>query len=105
MDNEPIIISTTIDSKTKAVEIARIIIQSRYSNSVHVTKHYSCYRYKKKTNEAIEYKLEVKTIINNKDYIISLIKEHHDYELPEIIITLIIDGDKASMEWIEDVKK
>lgn len=104
MSKELIIITTTMDDKGRAIELARTIVQSRYSNTVHVTKHYSCYRYNGRNNEAIEYKLDIKTIIDNKDYIISLIKEHHDYELPEIIIASILDGDKGSLEWLEDVK-
>lgn len=55
MSKELIIISTTIDDKGRAIELAKTIVQSGYSNTVHVTKHYSCYRYNSKTNEAIEF--------------------------------------------------
>ena len=59
-----------------------------------------------KLNSAQESLLIVKTKASILNQIVNLVKEHHSYDIPEIIALLIIGGNRDYPEWIgKEVKQ
>jgi periplasmic divalent cation tolerance protein len=61
----------------------------------------SLFRWDDKTDSACENLLLVKTRASLLSEIISLVKEVHSYEVPEIIALPIIDGSEEYLKWLD----
>ena len=83
-----LIISTTTDSKEIAHRIIDDILSQNYSPCVQLLKNTtSFFKWNNKIDSSNEYRVEIKTIEHNIKNITELIKLHHNYEIPEIIMT------------------
>ena len=63
----------------------------------------SDYIWKNKIEEANEIKIDIKTHVSLKEKIVDIIKEHHNYECPEIILQKIelVNGEYS--EWFNKI--
>ena len=102
--NKCIVITTLSDNKDIIVNISNELINNHLVASSHITSLESSYWWNNKINKVIEYKLEVRTIINLFDKIEKLIKELHNYELPEVSY-YEIKGSMEIIEWINESVK
>ena len=102
--NNCIVITTLSDNKDIIVNISNELINNHLVASSHITSLESSYWWNNKINKVIEYKLEVRTIINLFDKIEKLIKELHNYELPEVSY-YEIKGSMEIIEWINESVK
>ena len=83
-----LIISTTTDSKEVANRIIDDILNQNYSPCVQLRKNTTSYfKWKDKIDSSNEFRVEIKTNEKNIENIAKLIKLHHNYEIPEIIMT------------------
>ena len=83
-----LIISTTTDSKEIAHRIIDDILSQNYSPCVQLLKNTtSFFKWNNKIDSSNEYRVEIKTIEQNIKNITELIKLHHNYKIPEIIMT------------------
>lgn len=96
-----IVITTLSDNKDIIVNISNELINNHLVASSHITSLESSYWWNNKINNCIEYKLEVRTIINLYNKIEKLIKELHNYELPEVSY-YEIKGSIEIINWIND---
>lgn len=90
---------TTIDSEEAALELARPIVESRYGSAVQMYPLRSVYWWGSVQDES-EWQLVVKTTDDLVSTVIARIRERHSYEVPEIIVTPIIDGLQEYLDWI-----
>jgi len=95
-----VMVSTTVDNEALARELADAIVASRLAACVQYTSVFSTYRWQGAVERADEYLLLAKTRASLADQLSAFIKEHHSYEVPEIIVTPIIGGFKAYLDWI-----
>lgn len=99
---EFVIVSTSIDSETKAEALATRLIEGRLAACVHITPIRSTYRWKGKLESVSEYLLNAKTKAALAEKVIAFIRETHPYEVPEIIATPIIAGYAGYLNWIKE---
>ena len=81
-----IIISTTTDNKSVADSIAKKVLDLNLSPCVQIYPDIeSSYIWDKKINSSKEFIIQIKTIDKNIDFIANIIKDIHNYNVPEII--------------------
>lgn len=96
-----IVITTLSDNLDIIINISNELISRHLVASSHISKIESAYWWNDKVNKTIEYKLEVRTNLYLYEKIEKLIKELHNYELPEITY-YEIKGSKEIVNWIND---
>ena len=80
------LIQTSVSSISEAKSIASGLIDGGMAGCVHTSgPGLSTYRWKGKVEQAEEYYLSIKTRPACRDDVISWLKQHHPYELPEIL--------------------
>ena len=85
------IIQTTTDSKITAEFISEILVNNNIAPCVQIFPNIqSVYKWKDKLEKTNEILLFIKTVPENVEQCKDIILEHHNYEIPEIIVT---DGD------------
>ena len=82
-----ILIQTTSDSKKTLSKIGRLLLTKKLSACIHITDSgiESSYIWDDSITTEHEYQLTIKTDEKNRLDIVNLIKERHNYDVPEII--------------------
>ena len=96
-----IIITTTVDSEEAAQAIRDALLLPRLVACVQACSIQSDFWWQGKLERANEIRLQAKAPEDHADAIIAAIEAVHPYEVPEIIITPILQGHPPYMEWIE----
>jgi len=80
------LISTSVSSRSEATTLAADLMDTRLAACVQISEPgLSMYRWHGKLEQAVEYYITIKTTIERSDAVICWLKQHHPYELPEII--------------------
>ena len=98
---EFVIVSTTVDSETRAKELATRLVEQRLAACVHLIPIHSTYRWKGKIESAAEYLLNAKTRTAIVKEVMDFIRKVHTYEVPEIIVTPITTGYQEYLSWVK----
>lgn len=99
---EPVLLFCTVPDVGTARRLAHLLVEKRlaacvsYDEPVH-----SVYRWQGKMEEALEWKLTIKTVRRRFHEVKTLIVAHHPYDLPEIVCTPVTAGLPAYLEWIK----
>jgi len=97
-----IIVLITAGSEEEAHKIARLLVKQKKAACVNILPGMdSFFRWKGKIDSAREALLLVKTRASLFPEIISLVKEIHSYEVPEIIALPIIAGSEDYLRWLD----
>jgi periplasmic divalent cation tolerance protein len=97
-----IVVLITVGSEEEARKIARLLVKERKAACVNIVPGVdSLFRWKGKVDSARESLLLVKTRASLFPEIISLVKQIHSYEVPEIIALPIIDGSEDYLKWLD----
>ena len=97
-----IVVHVTCGSAQQAQDIARAVIGERLAACVQTLPIQSIYTWQGEIAEDNEYLLLIKTRRDRFDRLQSLIVEHHDYEVPQIIALPILQGLHDYLSWIDD---
>ena len=97
-----IIIKTSSSSKKVCKKIANLILSDNLSPCINISKSNSLYKWKKEIQSDKEYILNIKTIKKYKDKICTIIKENHNYDIPEIISYDFTILHKEYSEWFNE---
>lgn len=96
-----IVILTTVDSEDLAVKIASGLVEERLAACVNlISPVRSIYHWKEKICDDREMVLLIKTVAHLFNEVRDFIREHHTYELPEIIALPVAAGDERVLDWI-----
>jgi periplasmic divalent cation tolerance protein len=98
-------IKTTVDDANKAQEMAELLVRERLAACVHRTLTKSTYTWKGAIESADEITLTAKTRESLIERVIACIRKNHPYEVPEIIVTPIVQGFQPYLDWIEEETK
>lgn len=98
-----IIVSTTIDTKEWAYQIANMLVDKKLAACVQIDEVNSVYSWKGKTLDTQEYRLQIKTRENLYDDVAVQIRMMHSYETPEILATPMSHISEAYGTWMESV--
>ncbi len=97
-------ILTTIDDKNIAKKIASALLDKKMASCIQISGPItSNYSWEDKLESTEEYMCIIKTRHNLYREIERLIIEMHPYEVPEIISTQILDGNKTYLDWMDNV--
>ena len=101
-----ICISTISNSKKILKNISKELLNKKMTACTHISKIlYSNYIWEGKIIHEKEYKLEVKTIDKYEKSIISIIKEHHNYEIFELSKKKIVNLNNEYLKWFKNQLK
>ena len=96
------VVYCTAGSEDEAARIARALVERRLAACVNVVPGVaSTYRWEGAVRTDAEWLLIVKTRRERFEEVSRAIRELHSYELPEIVMLDIADGDAAYLEWID----
>jgi periplasmic divalent cation tolerance protein len=97
-----IIVLITAGSDEEAQKIARLLVNEKKAACVNIVPGVdSLFRWKGKIDSAHESLLFVKTRASLFPEIISLVKEAHSYEVPEVIALPIMGGGEEYLKWLD----
>lgn len=96
-----IIVTTLSDNLDNINKIQKELLEKRLVSSCQISEVNSTYWWDNKINESKEYKLEVRTLKKLFSKIELIIKENHNYELPEISY-YEINCSKEILKWINE---
>ena len=94
-------VRTTVGSEHDARQMAEMIVAARLAACVQSAPVKSTYRWEGKVEDADEHVVSAKTTARLADSLMAFVRDHHSYELPEIIATPLIGGTAEYLEWIE----
>ncbi len=100
---DPILVLITAGSEEEAHKIAQSLVSEKKAACVNIVPHVdSLFRWKGKIDSARESLMLVKTRASLFPEIITLVKEIHSYEVPEIIALPVIAGSEDYLEWLDN---
>jgi len=97
-----IIVLITAGSEEEAHKIAKLLVNEKKAACVNIVPEVdSLFWWKGKIDSARESLLLVKTKASLLPEVISLVKETHSYEVPEIIALPIMGGSEDYLKWLD----
>lgn len=100
MGNDYAVILTTVADQTQAQELAALLVEQRWAACVQMLPIRSCYRWKEQVMKDEEILLLIKTRADLYKKVEAFIKEHHRYEIPEIMQLPVQQGFVPYLHWI-----
>lgn len=99
---DAIVTFCTCPDKLTAEKIARLLVDSQLAACVNILPGItSIYTWQGKTESADEYLLLIKSSSQTYPALETAIRQHHPYELPEIIALSIAHGLPEYLHWIQ----
>jgi len=103
MSSNHVIVSTTTDSADAARALAAKAIDVKLGACAQIVGPItSVYRWEGAVQTEQEWRVEIKTATDRLDSLVDHIKNHHTYDVPEIIVTPIVGGSDAYLSWLVD---
>jgi len=96
-----IVVITSTQTQEQAKFLARTILEARLGACVQIVPIESLYRWKGEVEEAIEYRLEIKSMSRCYLKLERLILRHHHYETPEIIAIPLLNISAEYEAWLD----
>ncbi len=97
-----IVLFITASNSEEAHKIAKVLLSQRKAACVNIVPGISSlFWWQDKLDSAQESLLIVKTKASLLNQIVTLVREIHSYEVPEIIALPIIGGNQDYLEWID----
>ncbi|HEJ84166.1 MAG TPA: divalent-cation tolerance protein CutA [Desulfobacteraceae bacterium] len=103
MSNDHIKVFTTTDQKENAIGIARMLVENRLAACAQVIGPVtSTFWWKNRVDEEEEWLVVMKTRTGLYQEMEKAIKDIHTYEVPEIIASPIVAGNKDYLDWLDE---
>ncbi|QDU77613.1 Divalent-cation tolerance protein CutA [Bremerella volcania] len=101
--SQAIVVQTTTGSSADAEKLAETIIQHAKGACVQIVGPMtSVYQWQGAIQKEEEFLVSIKTTSQVFSSLAELIRQHHSYEVPEIIALPIVDGSSAYLQWVAD---
>lgn len=100
--SEYIQVLISVDSEDRARGLQRLLVEQRVAACVQVWGPIlSTYWWEGQIEDAKEWLCLAKTTVGQYEKLESLVREHHPYEVPEILALPVLTGNKDYLDWIE----
>lgn len=98
-----VIVTTSLDSEDAARRMAEAVVTGRLAACVHVAGPVtSIYRWKGAVEHATEWTCACKTTVAGAPALIARLRALHSYEVPEVLVTPVLDGAPEYLAWIAE---
>ena len=98
-----VMVLTTAGSDEQAEQLARELVERRLAACVNIVNDLcSVYRWKGEVQREAEKLLLIKTSRAQFPKLREALRELHSYELPEILMLPVLDGDPDYLKWLDD---
>jgi periplasmic divalent cation tolerance protein len=98
---DAVIVMTTLPDRETALKLARTLVERRLAACVSVLAECtSVYRWKGELETAQEVPVQIKIRSARYPEVEAAIREHHPYELPEIVAVPVVRGLPEYLEWV-----
>jgi periplasmic divalent cation tolerance protein len=96
-------VQTTTDSRTEAMELARVAVEGRLAACAQVAGPMTTtYWWDDGVERAEEWLIMMKLPADRYEQLAAFLTERHSYDEPEIVATPIIEGSASYLSWIRD---
>jgi len=101
MSADAVVVTTTIDDRSKAEGLARGVVQARLAACAQVGGPVSSvYWWQGEVETAQEFTVAFKTRSAVVDELVAHLKAEHSYDVPEILVTPVTGGNADYLTWI-----
>ena len=103
MNDEALLVSTTVGDLRAAEALAERIVDGRLAACVQIVGGLrSVYRWKGSVQRDDEVQLVIKTTAARFDALERCLYDHHPYDLPEVLAVPVVRASAAYLDWIVD---
>ncbi len=99
------VVLITTPSRIEAESLTTSLLRANLAACVNLLEVSSYYWWKGEIEDVNETLMIIKTKLKLADSIVRFVRTHHSYEVPEVIVLPIIQGNKAYLDWIGDTVK
>jgi periplasmic divalent cation tolerance protein len=103
MSQEYVIVLTTLPADADGAAFARDLVEERLAACVNLSAPMeSIYRWEGTVETESERQLVIKTSRDRVGELWDRVRELHPYEMPEFLVTPIVDGNDAYLRWVAE---
>ena len=99
--NKLLLLLTTVPNKLLAEQIAKELIERKLSACISIKEIISIYKWQENIEQNEEFEITIKSLPENLNRLILILKERSTYEVPECIYK-IFDSENSYFKWIEE---
>ncbi|MDO5685935.1 MAG: divalent-cation tolerance protein CutA [Neisseria sp.] len=98
-----LLIHTSCDDENRARDLAQTLIAQRLAACVHLgARGTSFYTWQGRSETTPEYPLTIKTTTARQAEVIAFLRQHHPYQVPEILCQIIDHADADYAAWVKE---
>ena len=98
-----LVATTTSDSEAEAARLAAGLVDARLAACVQISAPIrSIYRWQGEVYDEQGWQLWIKTTVDRQDAIADWLREHHHYDVPELVFLPITAGLPRYLDWIAE---
>jgi periplasmic divalent cation tolerance protein len=102
MKARAVLVTTTVDDRRIAGELARAAVQARLAGCGQVGGPISSsYWWDGAIEDAQEWTVVLKTTADRADALVEHLVAAHPYDVPEVLVTAVTGGNPGYLEWLE----
>ncbi|MEO1449623.1 MAG: divalent-cation tolerance protein CutA [Bacteroidota bacterium] len=101
MSSQVVILSITFPDRDSAMQIGQLLVDRHLIACAQLLPIHSVFRWEGKVQSEDEVLLQGKTTEQQLTAIEALIKQHHSYDVPEMIATPVVWGHQPYLDWVE----
>jgi periplasmic divalent cation tolerance protein len=103
MSHEYVIVLTTLPADADGAAFARDLVEERLAACVNLSAPMeSIYRWDGNVESETERQLVIKTSRDRVAALWDRVRELHPYDMPEFLVTPIVDGNDAYLRWVAE---
>jgi periplasmic divalent cation tolerance protein len=98
-----VIVLTTFPADRDPLPLAARLVEEQLVACVNVLPAMtSVYRWEGKIEQATEHQLVMKTTQRQVEALKARLKTLHPYDVPELLVLTVADGDQSYLQWVQD---
>ncbi len=98
---ENVVVLVTVSNSEEADKIANVLLEKRKAACINIISSVSSlFWWEGKIDRSDELMLLVKTRLSAVPDLIEIVKSHHSYTVPEVIVLPVIQGNEDYLKWI-----